>query len=104
MSYTFAGHAAIQGVFYSALLFVLAVSTFWPWWKSQLGWSIVAKSIALAIAVFPAMLAYWFGPQVYTRALWLRWAAIGALWTIPLILAWRLAVIWQAQRKARDVL
>ena len=103
MSQTLAGQIAVEGIFYSALGFVAVVSFFWPWWKSQLGWSIVAKSLALALAVFPAMLAYWLGPGV-ARVAWLQWTALGALWVIPPILVWRLVVIWQAQRKARDVL
>jgi hypothetical protein len=95
---------AIEGIFYSAAGFVIAVSVFWPWWKSQLGWTVVAKSLALAVAVFPAMLAYWFGPGVYHRCPWLQWASIGAMWLIPPILVWRAVVIWHAQRTARGIL
>ena len=87
---------AIQGIFYSSIAFVAAVSMFWPWWRSQLGWSITAKTLALTIAVFPAMLMYWFGfhpPQ------WVSWVAVLALWLIPPILAWRAFVLWQVQRK-----
>ena len=102
MSQALAGQIAVEGIFYSALGFVIAVSFFWPWWKSALGWSIVAKSLALALAVFPAMLVYWLGPSA--RAAWLQWTALVALMTVPPILVWRLVVIWQAQRKARDVL
>lgn len=99
-----AGEIAVQGIFYSALGFVLVVSLYWPWWKSALGWSIVAKSLALALAVFPAMLVYWFGPRVYVDAPWLRWMAVAVLWLIPPILAWRAIIIWHAQRKARDII
>lgn len=104
MTLMVAGQIAVEGIFYSAVGFVLAVSFFWPWWRSQLGWSITAKSLALAIAVLPAMLTYWAGPNIYKDAPWLQWVAISALWLIPPILAWRAVVIWQAQRKARDVL
>ena len=104
MSIALAGKIGVEGLFYAALGFVAVVSVFWPWWKSALGWSIIAKSLALGIAVLPAMLAYWFGMGVYQRAPWLQWVAIGALWLVPPILAWRAVVIWQAQRHARDVL
>ncbi len=104
MTQALAARIAIEGIFWSALGFVIVVSAFWPWWKSQLGWSIAAKSLTLALAVFPAMLAYWFGPSVYQRAPWLQWVAIAALWLVPPILVWRAVVIWHAQRKARDVL
>ena len=99
-----AGQIAVEALFYAAILFVAAVSTFWPWWKSQLGWTVTAKSLALAIAVLPAMLAYWFGPGVYASDPWVRWVSIAALWTVPPILAWRAVVIWHLQRKARDIL
>ena len=103
MSQALAGQIAVEGIFYSALGFAVVVSLFWPWWKSALGWSIVAKSLALAIAVFPAMLSYWLGAR-FGRTPWLQWVAISALWLIPPILAWRVVVIWQAQKKAREIL
>ena len=103
MTQALAGRIAVEGIFWSALAFVAVVSVFWPWWKSALGWSIIAKSIALAFAVFPAMLDYWLGTTT-SRDKWLQWMAIGALWTIPPILVWRAVVIWHAQRKARDVI
>ena len=100
MSIMLAGQIAVRALFWSVIGFVIAVSTFWPWWKSQLGWSIVAKSLALAIAVLPAMLVYWFGPAVYADAPWLQWVSVIGLWLVPPILAWRALVIWQAQRKS----
>ena len=103
MSQALAGTIAIQGIFYSAIGFVIAVSVFWPWWKSQLGWSIAAKSLALSLAVLPAMIRYWFGPGIYAEVRWLGWVAVAALWVIPPILAWRAVVIWHAQRKAKDI-
>lgn len=99
-----AGRIAVEGIFYSALGFVAAVSFWWPWWKTQLGWSIVAKSLALALAVTPAMLTIWFGLEVYADAPWLQWVAIAALLAVPPILVWRAWVIWQLQRKARDII
>ena len=96
MSLQLAGVIAVQGIFYSTLAFVIAVSTFWPWWKSQLGWTIIAKSLALTGAVVPAMLVYWFGVKV---PVWLSWVSVIILWAIPPILAWRAYVIWKVQRK-----
>ena len=104
MTLVTAGQIAVQGVFYSALGFVAAVSFFWPWWKSQLGWSIAAKSLAIAIAVFPTVLYDWFGARVYTEDPWLGWVTVAALALIPPILAWRAVIIWQAQKRARDML
>jgi hypothetical protein len=99
-----AARIAIEAIFYTSILFTAAVSMFWPWWRSQLGWSIIAKSFALAVAVLPAMIAYWFGTAVYARNPWLGWLSIAAMATIPLILVWRAAVLWHVQRAARQIL
>jgi len=96
-----AGKIGVEGIFYGSVGFIAAVSVFWGWWRSQLGWSIIAKALALAVAVFPAMLMYWSG---FHAPHWLLWVAVYALWAIPPILAWRAIVIWQAQRKARNIL
>jgi hypothetical protein len=85
----------VEAVFYTALAFTAAVSCFWPWWKSQLGWTIVAKSLALAVATLPAMLFYWYSGR---SPAWLDWVSVCALWSIPVILAWRAYVLWQVQR------
>jgi hypothetical protein len=87
---------AIEAIFYTSAGFVVAVSLAWPWWKSQLGWTIMAKTLALMIAVFPAMLVYWLGE---TLPHWLEWLSIVALWCIPPILIWRAVVIWRMQRR-----
>ena len=86
---------AVEAIFYSSALFVAVVSLYFPWWRSQLGWTIIAKTLALAVAVFPAMLTYWLGVRVTG---WLAWVSVAALWTIPPILAWRALVIWRVQR------
>ena len=101
MSQATAGQIAVQGIFYSALLFVLAVSAFWPWWRSQLGWSITAQEVAFAAAFLTAMITYWTGGDVPH---WMNWAAIAAAWAVPPLLAWRAVVIFKAQRKARDII
>ena len=104
MTLALAGKIAVESVFYSALLFVAVISAYWPWWKSQIGWSIVAKSLALALAILPAMIAYWFGPRVYHEVPWLGWVTVTALWLVPPILAWRAVVIWHVQRRARNMI
>ena len=100
MTLAVAGTVAVQGIFYSALLFPLVVATFWPWWKSELGWSIVAADVAYAVAVFPAMLSYWFG---ITLPAWLLWASVVALWLVPPVVAWRASVLWRVQRGGMEI-
>ena len=96
MTQQLAAEIAIQAIFYTSVLFVAAVSAFWPWWRSQLGVTIIAKTLCLTVAVFPAMLTYWSG---YHPPHWVSYAAIYALWLIPPILVWRAVVLWQVQRR-----
>lgn len=93
---------AVQAIFYGSVLFIAAVSTFWPWWRTQLGWTIIAKSAALALAVMPAMFIYWFGRNTFTQSDWLGWVSVGALLMVPPILAWRGIVLWRVQRHGAE--
>ena len=88
----------VEAIFYGSLLFCIGVSAFWAWWKSQLGWTIIAKSLALTIAVLPAMVFFWFGARAPE---WLAAVSTAGLWCVPLILMWRLAVLWKIQRDGR---
>ena len=88
----------IQVIFYSGIAAPLVIAAFWKWWRSELGWSIVAKTIALSLALFPAMLFYWLGPTAFTTSGGLRWFSIAALGAVPLIVWWRVWVIYKAQR------
>ena len=88
----------IQVIFYSGILAPMAMSWFWPWWRSELGWSIVAKTLALSMALLPAMLVYWFGLNTITSSPALRWFSLTALAAVPVIVWWRVWVIFKAQR------
>ena len=101
MSLQLAGQIVVEEIFYSSLGFVIAVSVFWPWWRSQLGWSICAKALAFGLAFTPAMVMYTFGAHAPT---WMQWGAVCSAALVGPILAWRAWVIWHAQRKARDIL
>lgn len=96
MTEALATKIGIETIFYCSIAFCLAVSLFWPWWQSRLGWTIVAKSMALAIATLPAMVFFWFGFQPPE---WLRIASISGLWLVPPILAWRALELWLVQRR-----
>lgn len=89
----------IQVIFYSGLAAPAVMASFWVWWRSELGWSIVAKTLALSLALLPAMFLYWFGPTAFTTSDALRWFSIVALAAVPVILWWRVWVIFKTQRK-----
>ena len=88
----------VQAIFYSGFAAPAVMATFWPWWRSELGWSIVAKTFALSLALLPAMLLYWLGPTTFTTSSALRWFSIAALGAVPLIVWWRVWVIYRFQR------
>lgn len=88
----------IQVIFYSGLAVPAVLALFWPWWRSELGWSIVAKTICLSLALLGAMLTYWFGPVGFTRSAFLQWFTIAALAAVPVVLWWRVWVIFKTQR------
>ena len=88
----------IQVIFYSGFAAPAVMATFWPWWRSELGWSIVAKTLALTLALLPAMLIYWFGFNTFTDSRAMQWFSICALAAVPVIVWWRVWVIFKAQR------
>ena len=88
----------IQVIFYSGILAPAVTATFWPWWRSELGWTISAKMLALSMAILPAMLLFWFGPSAFVTSDVLRWFSITALAAVPVIIWWRVWVIFKAQR------
>jgi len=90
---------AIEVIFYASIAFIGAVSFVWPWWRDQLGWSIIAKTAALAIILLQPMLYLWLGPNALTQAPWLSWFSTCALFLVPAALVWRFVVIFRIQRK-----
>lgn len=88
----------IQVIFYSGLTAPMVMELFWRWHRSELGWSIAAKTIALSLALSPAMLVYWFGVNALTTSDVLRWFSIVMLALVPLIIWWRVWVVYKQQR------
>lgn len=94
-----AGHIVLNATFWGCWVFVAVTSFYWPWWKTELGWSITVKSVAIALALVPAELRFWF--PAYRETPPLEWLSISAVGAVPLILAWRATVIWRYQRNGR---
>ena len=87
----------IQVIFYSGIAVPAVMATFWPWWRSKLGWSIVAKTLCLSMALLRSMLIYWLGPAVADSA-FRKWFTVVMLAAVPVILWWRVQVIFETQR------
>jgi hypothetical protein len=88
----------IQVIFYSGLAAPIVMSLFWRWWRSELGWSIIAKTLALSMTLLSLMLAYWFGPLSVARSPEMQWFTLVMLAAIPVIIWWRVWVIYRTQR------
>lgn len=80
--------------FFTSLLFPVVTAFFWPWWASAWGRNIVSLELGIAVTLLPAVLYRDFG----TDSLALRWVQVAALATVPLIVIWRVVMIWRAQR------
>ena len=89
----------VQVIFYSGFAAPAVMAAFWPWWRSELGWSIVAKTLCLSLALLGAMLESWFGPADFERSAVLQWFTLTMLAAIPVIVWWRVWVIFKAQRE-----
>lgn len=88
----------IQVIFYSGIAAPAVLAAFWPWWRSELGWSIVAKTLALSLALLGSMLMYWLGPASVARSPVVQWFTLVMLAAVPVIIWWRVWVIWKTQR------
>ena len=94
-----ATEVAIQGIFWSGLTAPLVKATFWKWWKSRLGWSIVSKTLALSASLLLSVLIYYFGPGILERFPWLIWFAIVMLYLVIFVIWWRVYEIYRVQKR-----
>jgi len=81
--------------FVSAFLF-FATSLFYPWWKSEFGWNVMALDVAIGLALTPAFLHRVFNVPV--TSIWFLYVEAAALSAVPVIVAWRIWVFYKIQR------
>lgn len=91
-----AGNALENLTFFVSLLFPLVTAFFWPWWESSWGRNIVSLELGIAVTLLPGVLFRDFG----VNDLALHWVQLLALATVPLIVVWRVVMIWRTQRAA----
>lgn len=84
----------MNATFFASALFPAVTSFYWPWWRTEWGWNLVVLDLALAVAVFPTLLALDFG----IRAQVFYWAQVTGLSVVALVIPWRTFMIWRAQR------
>jgi hypothetical protein len=86
----------IEVVFLECILYTLGVSTFWAWWQTDFGWTIVLKTLAIAVVLLPANLLYVF--HVDVNGLGWQWESVAGLALVGVMIAWRFLVTWTIQR------
>lgn len=87
-------HVLVNVAFLVSALFTPAVSFFWPWWNGQWGQNIVLLELCIAGSLLSSWLFIDFGMGGAV----FQWLTVSFLTLIPVIIIWRTALIWKAQR------
>lgn len=91
---------AVWFSFLMSVFFTPVVSLFWPWWKHAWGINIVTLELVIAFALLPAWLNIAFGlrqSELYVFS----WIQLLSVATVGIVIAWRLVLIWNDQRRPR---
>lgn len=96
-----AARVIIVVIFWTALAHPVATGTFWKWWRTDFGGSLMLKDLLIAAAVSPGALSAMAGVDVSGVA-WL-WYTVAALGLIPPVIWWRTWVLWREQRAGRSL-
>lgn len=86
----------IQLCFWLCVLFIAVTSWFWPWWRTDFGWTITLKIIGIAWLLSASVLQMELGIRTQTL-LWMWFASCGFVF-IAVVVPWRAWVIWKRQR------
>lgn len=86
----------VVAIFWISIAFCVAVSTFWKWWETDFGWTIVLKTAAIGLILLPGNLHFMFGLNPETLG-W-RWLGITCFALVGVIIVWRFVVLWTVQR------
>lgn len=86
----------VQAGFWVSLAFVLVVSTYWPWWKTDVGWTIILEAVGLGLLLMPSTTGLEFGWN--TSDLFWQWFVAICFTFVFVIMPWRAVVIWRRQR------
>lgn len=90
----------IVGVFFISLVFVPVVSSFWSWWRTAFGQSLVLLEVLIALTLLPATVKRLFGLDAGTR--FDLWFTVVALWLVGITIIGRAWVLYKIQRGGID--
>lgn len=91
------GVILVQVTFWVCVVFIISTSIFWPWWKTDLGWTIILKTACLGAILLPPNLTLIFG--INTTSFFWRWESVATFAGIAMTIIWRGIVIWLLQRR-----
>lgn len=84
---------AVFAVEFSVLLFIVQYTRLAPWWKDQIGRTIVLKDILLFLALIPTTLTLFFNFSRLDSTV-SAWIDIGIFFLIAVVMIWR-TIVWQ---------
>lgn len=87
--------------FFAALGFILLYTIVAPWWKSALGWSIVALDGSIALTLLPSVIHHWAGVSTADAPVF-AWFTVGAFALVPMVIAWRAWILVRLQIRHRQ--
>ena len=79
-------HVAIPATFAAAVLFIVTYTFLAPWWRNQIGITLVALDAIIAVVTLPGTLSLLFH---VTAGAWYTWFALGAFTLTPAVIGWR---------------
>jgi hypothetical protein len=87
----------VSVTFWVSFAFPFIAALIWPWWKSWWGRNIVALEICIAVTLLPSIAFQYFNLKADVNTL--QWIQVVALATVPVVVLWRVAMIWYDQRR-----
>jgi hypothetical protein len=84
----------------SVLLFVAVYTWYAPWWRDEIGRTIVVKDILIAIMLVPTILSLFFEfTRLSSRVA--AWVDIGLFGLLTPVMLWR-CVVWRRIHRGED--
>jgi hypothetical protein len=98
------GDDLVMTAFFAALLFIVSYTAMAPWWRTQIGISLIVVDTGLVLALGPSVLHRMFGLSLADQV-WYGWYFCASLTLVAAGVLWRTAVMvrdnWDNPRMLR---
>jgi hypothetical protein len=95
----------VMAAFAASVLFIAVYTVLAPWWRSQIGRSLIVLDTGLALVLAPSVLHRLLGVTI-TESLPFAWYYLASLALVAGSTLWRTWIVarvqWQARRRPRD--